>query len=110
MSARALRAWRSRKTKAHWKDLVTTTLQQEVSTLAYTPPGGVNKPGVRQSTKEQEQEIVRAILKEYNSRKDRIWAWKERTKALGLEKSEKAFERRWAEVKVLEKEAKDTSK
>ncbi len=52
------RAWREGKTKAHWKDLVTTTLQQEVGSLAYTPPGGINKPGVRQATKEQEQEIV----------------------------------------------------
>jgi hypothetical protein len=93
-------AWRNKKTEAHWHDLVTTTLEEEVTTLAYTPPGGINRVGVRQSTKEQEQQIVRAILQEYSTRQDRIWAWKERTRSLGKEKSEKAFERRWAEVKV----------
>jgi len=91
-------AWKEKKTEAHWKDLVTTTLEEEVHSLAFTPPGGVNKVGVRQATKEEEWEIVRAILKEYESRPDRIWAWKQRTK-----KSEKAFDRRWAEVKAQEK-------
>jgi hypothetical protein len=102
-------AWREGKTKAHWKDLVTTTLQEEVGSLAYTPPGGVSRSGVRQATKAQEQEIVRAVLKEFSNRRDRIWAWKERTKALGTQKSEKAFDRRWAEVKAQDKQAKDTS-
>ena len=103
------RAWKEKKTEAHWKDLVTTTLEEEVSALAYTPPGGVNKPGVRQTTKEQEQQIVRAILKEYATRRERMWAWKQRTRALGLEKSEKAFERRWAEVKAQDPRAEDPS-
>jgi hypothetical protein len=93
-------AWRKKQTEAHWHDLVTTTLEEEVTSLAYTPPGGVNKVGIRQTTKEQEQQIVRAILKEYSTRKDRMWAWKERTRNLGREKSDKAFERRWAEVKA----------
>lgn len=88
-------AWRQKKTEAHWKDLVTTTLEEEVNALAFTPPGGVNRVGVRQATKEEEWEIVRAILKEYESRRDRIWAWKQRAK-----KSEKAFDRRWAEIKA----------
>lgn len=88
-------AWKQRKTEAHWKDLVTTTLQEEVHALAHTPPGGLNRVGVRQATKEEEWEIVRAILKEYENRSDRIWAWKQRTK-----KSEKAFDRRWGEVKA----------
>jgi len=88
-------AWREGRTEAHWHDLVTTTLEEEVTTLPFTPPGGVNKVGIRQTIKEQEQQIVRDILKEYTTRKDRMWAWKDRTK-----KSEKAFERRWAEVKA----------
>jgi hypothetical protein len=88
-------AWRSGQTEAHWHDLVTTTLEEEVTTLAHTPPGGVNKVGVRRATKEQEQQVVRAILKQYSTRQDRMWAWKERAG-----KSDKAFERRWAEVKA----------
>jgi hypothetical protein len=92
------RAWQEGKTEAHWKDLVTTTLEEEVNALAFTPPGGVNKVGVRQATKEAEWEIVRAILKDHASRRDRIWAWKQRT-----HKSEKAFERRWAEVKAQDR-------
>ena len=87
-------AWKDKKTEAHWKDLVTTTLEEEVHALAHTPPGGLNRVGVRQATKEEEWEIVRGILKDYENRSDRIWAWKEQTK-----KSEKAFDRRWAEVK-----------
>jgi hypothetical protein len=102
--------WREGKTKAHWRDLVTTTLQQEVGSLAYTPPGGVGKRGVRQATKEQEQDIVRALLKEYSTRKERIRAWKERTKALGEQKSVRAYQRRLTEVKAQEMEAEDTSK
>ena len=91
-------AWREKKTEAHWKDLVTTTLEEEVNSLAFTPPGGVSKVGVRQATKEEEWEIVRAILKEYESRRDRIWAWKQRVR-----KSEKAFDRRWAEIKAQDR-------
>lgn len=86
-------AWKQKETEAHWKDLVTTTLEEEVNALVYTPPSN-GKVGVRQATKEEEQEIVRAILKEYPERQDRIWAWQKRTK-----KSAKAFERRWAEIK-----------
>ena len=67
------RAWQQKQTEAYWKDLVTTTLEEEVSGLAYTPPGGLLR-GVRQSTKEQEWEIVRGILKEYAERRDWIWA------------------------------------
>jgi len=93
-------AWREKQTEAHWHDLVTTTLEEEVTTLNHTPPGGVNG-GVRKTTKEQEQQIVRAILAEFTERADRIRAWKERTKAIGKEKSERAFERRWGEIKAL---------
>jgi hypothetical protein len=96
-------AWREKRTEAHWKDLVTTTLEEEVTALAFTPPGGVNKVGVRQATKEEEWEIVRAILKEYPKRKDRVWAWKQRTK-----KSEKAWTRRLAEVLAMDKQDRDT--
>lgn len=89
------RAWREKKTEAHWKDLVTTTLQEEVNSLDFTPPGGVNKIGVREATKKEELEIVRQILNEYTSRQDRVWAWQQRTK-----KSERAFDRRWADLKA----------
>ena len=87
-------AWHNKETEAHWKDLVTTTLEEEVNALAYTPPSNGNL-GVRQATKEEEWQIVRSILKDYSERKERIWAWRQRTK-----KSEKAFERRWAEIKA----------
>lgn len=93
-------AWQKKQTEAHWHDLVTTTLEEEVTTLAFTPPGGITRVGVRQTTKEQEHQIVRSILKEYSARQDRIWAWKKQTRTLGCEKSEKAFERRWGEVKA----------
>ena len=85
-------AWKEKQTEAYWKDLVTTTLEEEVNSLAYTPPGGLLR-GMRRATKEEEWEIVRAILKEYTERKQRLWAWTKRTK-----KSERAFDRRSAEV------------
>ncbi len=91
-------AWKNEETEAHWKDLVTTTLEEEVHSLAYTAPSN-GKIGVRQATKEEEWEIVRSILKDFPNRQDRIEEWKRRTN-----KSEKAFERRWSEVK-----AQDTS-
>jgi hypothetical protein len=91
-------AWREHKTAAHWKDLVTTTLEGQVRALLYTPPGGLTKVGVRQATKEEEWEIVRDILKDYTKRKDRIWAWQQRTG-----KCEKTFDRRWAEVKARDR-------
>jgi hypothetical protein len=92
-------AWKQKQTEANWKDLVTTTLEEDVSSLAYTPPGGLNR-GVRQATKEQEWAVVRAILKEYPERRDRIWAWQQRTG-----KSEKAFDRRRAEVMEMDASA-----
>jgi hypothetical protein len=94
-------AWKERQTEAFWKDLVTTTLEEEVNALAYTPPGGLHRVSVRQATKEQEWEIVRAILTEYPDRRDRIWAWQQRTK-----KSEKAFDRRRAEVVAMDADGK----
>jgi hypothetical protein len=48
------RAWKGGKTEAHWKDLVTATLEEEVNSLAFTPPGGINKVGVRKARKEEE--------------------------------------------------------
>jgi hypothetical protein len=47
----------------------------------------------------QEWEIVRAILKEHPERRERIWGWKQRT-----QKSEKAFDRRRAEVVAMDAE------
>jgi hypothetical protein len=64
-------AWKEKKTEAHWKDLVTTTLEEEVNSLAFTPPGGVNKVGVRQATKEEKWEIVRVNQGEHVMPPDR---------------------------------------
>ena len=91
-------SWKEKRTEAHWHDLISTTLEEEVNTLAFTPPGGVNK-GVRQATKEEEWVIVKSILDEFTKRADRISAWAQRTN-----KSEKAFERRWSEIKAQETE------
>jgi hypothetical protein len=69
--------WRDGETESHWKDLVTTTLEEAVAELRHPLPN-------RQSRKEQLEEahrIVRAILAEHESPRDRLAAWQEQTLA-----------------------------
>jgi hypothetical protein len=89
-------AHREGNTLADWHDLVTTSLQEMVYDLAFTPQGGFYK-GVRRITKEEEWTIVRAIQEEFRNRQDQVLAWKQR-----VGKSEKAFTRRLAEVKSID--------
>jgi hypothetical protein len=73
----------------HWKDLLTTTLEEHLGDLHNTP---VPKPG-RQQTKMEEHRIIRAIQKKFQDQKARIDEWQRQTG-----KTERAYYRRLAEL------------
>jgi hypothetical protein len=76
--------------RTHWKDLVTTTLEQAVRELRHTPPAES-----RDERLEHEYRIVREIFAECHSPKERLAAWRERTAG---KKSARAFYRRSQEL------------
>jgi hypothetical protein len=76
-------------TEVHWKDLVVTTLEEQVIDLAHTR----ETPTSRAEQKAGEQQIVRDIIALHSCRQEQKAAWKERTG-----KSERAFERRLREI------------
>jgi hypothetical protein len=78
--------------ESHWKDLVTTTLEEAVVELRHSLP---NRQG-RNEELEAEYRIVRAILAEFQSPTDRLAAWEERTHG---QKSSRAFYRRSQELR-----------
>jgi hypothetical protein len=76
-------------TEAHWKDLVLTTLEQQMVDLAHTR---AETPS-RQAQKEMEHELIRQLLAEFTDRTQQVESWAERTG-----KSERAFYRRLNEL------------
>lgn len=83
--------YRAGDSESHWKDLVTTTLKEAVDELRYPR---TNRQS-RNDRLEEDQSIVRAILKEFKEPKDRLAAWQERTQG---QKSNRAFYRRCKEI------------
>ena len=75
--------------ETHWKDLIRTTLEEQLVDLRHTPPAKLS----RKDTKEQEQELVRKIWAEHKTKDERVAAWQAATG-----KSERAFYRRADEV------------
>ena len=80
---------RSGFTEVDWRDLVTTTLEAQLVELRHTP---VAKPS-RKDTKEEEHQVIREIVAQFLTAKDREAAWQERTG-----KSYRAFRRRCVEL------------
>lgn len=76
--------------ETHWKDLICTTLEEQLVELKHTAPASKLS---RAETKSQDQDIVREIVAGYATQKERIAAWEEQTG-----KSERAFYRRLEEV------------
>jgi len=84
--------WLSKMTETDWRDLVTSTVEEELIALKHTP----TKPTLgRSERKLSEQELVSDIAKMHSKRSDRIAAWKAQTG-----KSERAFYRRLKEAEV----------
>ncbi len=83
--------WRNGKTETHWKDLVTTTLEEQVLELKYTR----GPSATRKTVKADEHQIVRNILAACSTKAARVAAWQEQTR-----KSERAFYRRLKEIDV----------
>ena len=75
--------------ETHWKDLIVTTLEAKLIHLQHTEPAKAS----RQATKGKEQQLVREIMAEYQSREEQIAAWEAITK-----KSQRAFYRRAEEL------------
>lgn len=82
--------WRMGQTEVHWKDLVTTTLEERLVDLVHTQPAAAPS---RRQRKEAEHELVKEILAQHSTAKDRLAAWQEKTS-----RSERAFYRRLGEL------------
>lgn len=76
-------------TEAHWKDLIRTSLEEQMVELVHTKA----EAHTRQQCKEDEQEIVRDIQAGFVDRDEQIAEWVARTG-----KSERAFYRRLKEL------------
>jgi hypothetical protein len=78
-------------TETHWKDLIRTTLEEQLVELKHTP-----EMDSRDSKKRREQIIARSLVAEYPDRMTRAAKWVEVTG-----KSERAFYRRLQEIDGL---------
>ena len=79
---------RTKMAETHWKDLIRTTLEEQLVELKHTP-----ELVSRDATKRREQIIARSISNEYPDRVSRLMKWQEVTG-----KSERAFYRRLEEI------------
>ena len=77
--------------EAHWKDLIQTTLEEQLVDLKHT-----SELNSRDATKRWEQMLVRSIVREHQDRQPRVAKWTELTG-----KSERAFYRRLVEIDNL---------
>ena len=77
--------------ETHWKDLVTSTLEEQLVSLRFEPQKRLS----RSEQMDMERKLAVDIAAKHNSREDRIAAWAEATG-----KSEDAFYRRLREVDV----------
>lgn len=76
-------------TEAHWKDLILTSLEEQMVELNYTKAEAHS----RQARKEDEHDIIREITAECDERDRQLAEWSARTG-----KSERAFYRRLKEL------------
>jgi hypothetical protein len=82
--------WKDGEAESNWRDLITASVEERLVAVRY--PG--RTPVSREARKDEEHFVLRAILREHQSRGERVRAWVERTG-----KSERAFYRRLAEVR-----------
>lgn len=80
--------WKDKKTESDWRDLVTASIEQHLTAVRHHC-GRLS----RADRKLAEQELVRQIVQENETRLERVRAWTARTG-----KSPRAFDRRLAEI------------
>ena len=81
--------WKDGETESDWRDLVTASIEEHLVGVRHTD----EKVPSRADTKEEEQAVIREIMRIHATRETRVQAWVERTG-----KSERAFYRRLAEL------------
>ena len=81
---------RSKMAETHWKDLIRTTLEEQLVELHHTP-----ELESREASKRKEQIIARSLENEFPNRESRVAKWLEVTG-----KSERAYYRRLKETNV----------
>jgi len=80
--------WKDDETESDWRDLVTASIEEQLVAVRH-----LDERPSRAERKEDEHALLRDILSEHATRKERVRAWTERTG-----KSERAFYRRLAEM------------
>lgn len=80
--------WKDDETESDWRDLVTASIEEQLVAVRHA-----DKRPSRAERKQDEQAVLKDILKEHESREERVRAWSQRTG-----KSERAFYRRLAEM------------
>lgn len=80
--------WKDDETESDWRDLVTASIEEQLVAVRHT-----DKRPSRAERKQDEQALLRDILRDHETREERVRAWSQRTG-----KSERAFYRRLAEM------------
>jgi hypothetical protein len=80
--------WKDDETESDWRDLVTASIEEHLVAVRHAD----ERPS-RADRKQDEHALLREILREHDSREERVRVWGERTG-----KSERAFYRRLAEI------------
>ena len=81
---RDFQLWREGETETHWRDLVTSAIQERATELRHEL-----RPVGRAGQIEEERAVANAIAEQYETRAERLAAWQAQTG-----KSERAFYRR----------------
>jgi hypothetical protein len=80
--------WKDDETESDWRDLVTASIEEHLVAVRHAD----ERPS-RVERKQDEHALLREILREHDTREERVRVWSERTG-----KSERAFYRRLAEM------------
>lgn len=80
--------WKDDETESDWHDLVTASIEEHLVSVRHVE----GRPS-RAERKQEEHSLLKDILREHDSREERVRVWTERTG-----KSERAFYRRLAEM------------
>jgi hypothetical protein len=80
--------WKDDETESDWRDLVTASIEEHLVAVRH-----VDERPSRADRKHDEHALLREILRNHDTREERVRVWTERTG-----KSERAFYRRLAEM------------
>jgi len=80
--------WKDDETESDWRDLVSASIEEHLASVRHTD----GRP-LRAERKQDERVLLRQILREHETREERVRVWMERTG-----KSERAFYGRFAEI------------